>query len=187
MVSPRRGNRLGKNVVFILPTRSHIQSAKVDLDLWPRDKNNRVPPLIIHNLQCEVWKWLGENCSRYRVHKVKRDGPTHTLTHAPIHSPNHRRTAITDMEKWNSNQQRFFKLWFLHTFQNPSSFFILFKSLWKLLFQPGVVVGTTVITSGSGTISIARIAIITWHAHWAGCSSHRVRPTCSSTIIYRHA
>ena len=46
---------------------------------------------------CEVWKWLGKNCSRYRVHKVKRDGPTHALTHKPTHSlahsPNHPRTA----------------------------------------------------------------------------------------------
>ena len=30
---------------------------------WP--KINRVPPLIIHKLPCEVWKWMGKNCSLY--------------------------------------------------------------------------------------------------------------------------
>ena len=38
---------------------------------------------------CEVWKWLGKNCSRYRVHKVKRDGTTHPRTHPPTHEPTH--------------------------------------------------------------------------------------------------
>ena len=38
--------------------------------LTPWSKINGVPPLIVHNLTCEVWKWLGKNCSLYHVHKV---------------------------------------------------------------------------------------------------------------------
>ena len=131
-----------KTVVCIVSTRSYTQSAKFDLDLWPRDPKSigfllsswwmcmwslkvigqklwsllcpqglihRVPKLTLtfdpvtqnqygsssHHgkCACEVWKWLGKNCSRYRVHNVKLDWPTHALTNPLTHSPNHPRTA----------------------------------------------------------------------------------------------
>ena len=58
-----------KTVVAIVPTRSYTQIAKVDLDLWPHDPKSI--GFIPHHprLTCEVWKWLGKNCCRYRAHK----------------------------------------------------------------------------------------------------------------------
>ena len=38
---------------------------------------------------CEVWKWTGKNCSLYRAHKAKRDGPTDPLTHPTTHERLH--------------------------------------------------------------------------------------------------
>ena len=57
-------------VVAIVSTRSKKQSAKVDLDLWPRDLKFIGFFLLHPQLTCEVWKWLVKNCSRYRAHKV---------------------------------------------------------------------------------------------------------------------
>ena len=70
-----------KTVVAIVPTRFYVQSAKIDLDLWPRDPKSIGFLLSSWQCACEVWKWLGKNCSRYRVHKVKRDGTTHPPTY----------------------------------------------------------------------------------------------------------
>ena len=46
-----------KTVVCILPTRSYIQSAKVDLDLWPRDPKSIGFSSHRPQITCEVWKW----------------------------------------------------------------------------------------------------------------------------------
>ena len=82
-----------KSVVGIVSTRSYTQSAKIDFDLWSRDRKSKGPSSHHPQLTCEVWKWLIKNCSRYRVHKVKRDGPTNSPTHPLTHSPIHPRTA----------------------------------------------------------------------------------------------
>ena len=74
-----------KTVVFIMSTRSYTRSSKVDVELWPRyQKINGVPPLIIYNLHI---KFESLNCSRYGVHKVKRDGLTHPRTHSLTQPP----------------------------------------------------------------------------------------------------
>ena len=60
-----------KTVVAIVSTRSFTQSDKVDLDLWPCDPKS-IGFLFSSSTTygtCEVWKWLGKNCSLYRVHK----------------------------------------------------------------------------------------------------------------------
>ena len=75
-----------KTVVAIVSTRSYTQSAKVDLDLWPRDPKSIGFLLSSSTTYMWSWKWLGNNLSRYRVHKVKRDGHTYARTHPPTHS-----------------------------------------------------------------------------------------------------
>ena len=124
-------------VVCIVSTRFYTQSAKVDLDLWPCDpksivyllststtyiwslkviglklqsvsclkgfvlkmpkltltcdpitKINRVLPLMINNLHVKFKSDRVETVvCRYRVHKAKRDGRTHPLTHSLTHLP----------------------------------------------------------------------------------------------------
>ena len=50
-----------------MPTRFYTQSVKVDLDLRPcNPKSSSHHP----HLACEVWKWLGKNCSLYYAYKV---------------------------------------------------------------------------------------------------------------------
>ena len=59
-----------KTVVAIVPTRFYVQSVKVDLDLWLRDtKSIR---FLLSSWRMCMWslKVIGQNCSRYRAHKV---------------------------------------------------------------------------------------------------------------------
>ena len=57
-------------VVCIVSTRSYTQSAKVDLDLWPRDQKSI--GFLLSSSTTNKWslKVIGENCSLYRAHRV---------------------------------------------------------------------------------------------------------------------
>ena len=80
---------------------------------WPFDPMTHIQycPSSHHpQLTCEVWKWLGKNCSRYRVHKVKNDGlkhsPTNALTHLTQPPTNGRVTISPPMLLQGDNKKR---------------------------------------------------------------------------------
>ena len=59
-----------KTVVAIVPTRSFTSSAKVDLELWPR--NPKSIGFLPSSSTTYMWslRVIGQNCSRYCVHNV---------------------------------------------------------------------------------------------------------------------
>ena len=59
-----------KTLVPTVSTRSYTQSARIDLDLWPRDPKSR--GFLFSSFTTNMWslKWLDKNCLRYHVHKV---------------------------------------------------------------------------------------------------------------------
>ena len=67
-----------KTVVCILPTRHYTQSAKVDLDLWPRDQKSKGFLFIIHNLQGKVESDLAKTVVWIvSTSQLKHNGRTH--------------------------------------------------------------------------------------------------------------
>ena len=62
---------------------------KLTLTFGPVTQNHKGSSSYHPQLTCEVWKWFGKNCSRYRVYKVKRDGPNHQPTHPLTHPTTH--------------------------------------------------------------------------------------------------
>ena len=105
---------LSKNyIVAIVPTRS---SAKVDLDLWPRNPKSIGFPLSSSTTYMWSLKVIGQtlyycDCSRYRVHKVKHDGHTyaHARTHALTQPPTNGRVTISPPTLLQGDNNLFFQ------------------------------------------------------------------------------